>query len=74
MTVIEIKYKALHWDNYQGGSGDPFDGRLIRTVGEGMTLDQLYSFALAALKEESDKNKNRIGNYILVNIVVEDPY
>ena len=69
--IAEINYTALHWDNHQGGSGSPFTGRLLRNIGNEATLAELQSFAISELTSECDRTKNLIGNYRLINIVIE---
>lgn len=37
-TVVEVVYRAIAWDNYQGGSGTPFTDRLMFSVEEHTTI------------------------------------
>jgi len=71
--VVEIKYMALQWDNHQGGSGRPFEGRLLRRMDADSTLIQLQEFAIEELNKEQKYNVQVIGDYKLVEIVVADP-
>ena len=69
--IIEINYKALHWDNHQGGSGKPFDGRLLRTISDRSTLAEVYDYAVRELELENMKVRTLIGDFRLVNIVLD---
>lgn len=69
--IIEINYTALHWENHQGGSGRPITGRLLRDVPENAALNELKRFAVEQVSEEGIKHKNLIGDYELVNVVID---
>ena len=69
--IIEINYTALQWDNYQGGSGIPITGRLLRTVDSEATLAELDNYADDELNKERSKTKMLIGDYLLINIVID---
>lgn len=49
--IIEIKYKALHWDTHQGGSGKPFDGAMYKNVPDNTQLKDLVNFGGATFIE-----------------------
>lgn len=70
--IIEIKYKALHWDHHQGGSGKPFDGKLLRVIGPNDTASDILFYASTMLENEEKKNKTLIGDYVLTEIVIHD--
>ena len=69
--IIEIRYKAMHWDNHQGGSGRPFDGRLLRQLGTEFLFSDLYGFALKEIDKERLHNLTVIGDYRLISIVID---
>lgn len=68
--IIKIKYKALHWNNHQGGSGNPFDGELLRSIRDFSGVKHLLDYGRQELEKESVKNRTLIGDYILVGIEI----
>lgn len=66
--IIEIKYKALHWNNHQGGGGEPFNGSLLRNVDASLSLDKVMAFAFGQLCELQDEKRNIIGDYVFMGI------
>lgn len=69
--IIEINYTALHWDNHQGGSGNPISGRLLRDVSNDLKLCEVRAFANAEIERKSRKTKTLIGDYIISNIIID---
>ena len=69
--IIEINYTALQWDNYQGGSGKPYEGRMLIDVNPDQTLQETMNYVEDVLHEKSKETKHVIGNYILKNIIVD---
>ena len=69
--IVEINYTALHWDNHQGGSGRPIQGRLLRDWSDSFRLSEVRAFALQELENEAIETKTLIGNYLLTNIVID---
>ena len=64
--AIKVKYRAIQWDNYQGGSGKPYDGELFIRVSEVDTVPKIIQEADARI---SDLNKDQFtGEAKLVSI------
>ena len=40
-SIIIVRYRALKYDNHQGGSGMPFEDKLVFTVDAGMRILEL---------------------------------
>jgi hypothetical protein len=69
--IIEINYKALHWNNHQGGSGVPFTGRILTEVPPQFNIAELMEFAANKLDIEKARNITLIGDYIMTNVVID---
>ena len=68
--IIEIKYKALHWDNHQGGSGKPFCGRILRNV-EDLSLSEVLDYAKNEMEMEKENREYCIGDFFLEQIIID---
>lgn len=69
--IVEINYTALQWDNHQGGSGKPITGRKLLELSETEELGNLESIARVEIGHLEQENKSIIGDYRLVNIVID---
>jgi hypothetical protein len=69
---VEIHYRALHFDNYQGGSGMPIKDRIVKTIPSDMSVSKLFAIAHSALAEI--ENKPFFGETELIEITVFDIY
>jgi len=49
--IIKVKYRAIQWDNHQGGSGRPYNSELLYNEDEYLTLDEMYNNALDQLAD-----------------------
>ena len=67
--IIEIKYKGLQWDNYQGGSGKPYESRLLREVPDDIALNDVMNFAQEEMKAQT--REYMIGDLILIGVVLD---
>ena len=45
MKVLKVNYRAITWDNYQGGSGLPFNGTEYIKIGGDETILALCGIA-----------------------------
>ena len=48
--IIEVKYRALQNDNHQGGSGNPFESRLVYTEHDELKIGEMYANAIDNIK------------------------
>lgn len=69
--IIEINYTALQWDNHQGGSGKPITGRLLRDLDSEFEIGSLRKYAEKELEYKKHETKTLIGDYRLVNIIID---
>ena len=47
--ILCVNYIAIQWDNHQGGSGRPFENKLLVEVNQFQQLHEAYSAAVDAL-------------------------
>jgi hypothetical protein len=52
MKILKVTYRAITWDNYQGGSGTPFNGTEYIQIGGDETV-----FDLCGITERTIKAK-----------------
>lgn len=45
MMLLKIKYMAIQVDNYQGGSGRPFEDYIYIDIGNSTTASEMYEIA-----------------------------
>ena len=48
--IIIVKYRAVHFDNHQGGSGNPFVDMLVYNETAELTLREMESNAVDNIK------------------------
>lgn len=68
MMNIEINYRAIKWDNYQGASGMPYTGRMVISVSAEDTLEGAKGEAYSQLNTLG--RETFTGEVELINIVL----
>lgn len=53
--LIEVTYMAIAWDNYQGGSGNPFTNRVTFRVDDEVKVYQIQDRVDELMAQESEK-------------------
>ena len=54
-TLLTVRYRAIQWDNCQGGSGSPFMGNKHLSVDSSTRLSEVEDIVYSELKEEEGK-------------------
>ena len=68
--LLKVKYRAIKFDNFQGGSGMPFLGEDFIEMGDNVSLIYAYK-AIASILEAGNKQKtNFIDNRSLVSVEI----
>ena len=52
MKILKVTYRAITWDNYQGGAGLPFNGTEYIKVGGDETIFDLEGIAERTIKSK----------------------
>ena len=52
MFLLKIKYMAVQSDNYQGGSGRPFEDYIYVKIDKDMTAGEMFALAEGRIKRE----------------------
>ena len=68
-TVIEVKYRAIAWSDYQGGAGKNFEDRIIFSLDESATIVEITDKVFDYLGKESAKTFIGEVNLISVELV-----
>ena len=70
--IIKLKYRAIFWDNHQGGSGKPFDDELIYLEGESLTLNELMTNAYVRLEELENQTFYGEARFVELSVIPDD--
>jgi hypothetical protein len=55
MKILKVTYRGITWDNYQGGSGLPFNGIEHIQIGGDETVFDLFGIAERTIKAKREQ-------------------
>lgn len=72
MIILKVSYRAIKWDNYQGGCGMPYNDEVLINIDDNTKVSELGSIVIRRLKnieEDIFTGEVRLASMQIINVL-----